>query len=433
MSHLLTRSFVVTFLLSTSPLLWGEWTRPSAPFQSTAISQNENSLWICGPDASIASSADGGEHWDVRNSKAGAGTLLSIRWNNSKVGAAGGAGGLVLLTTDGGVHWKEIPTSSKDAVLDVSFADEDHGIALLTSSVIYTADAGKHWSTVLPSTSAEQTKFRFVLALAALDKQHAAVLVKEGPAQYYDSRLVTTSDAGATWRTNEIEHTTLDNLLVVRELFWLVGTEVIDRANRGGHAVPVTFHSTDGVTWDRGSKPLIDTNNACRPEGCLMWNGAFFNPFVANGAIYTFPPAKGLSTRWAATDKRICFISSDLECNEVAEVKTLPEHGAPSPDLAASALQPTTPDSSGKCIRCDYPRILVNEHFEGKARVQLTVMARSDGTVSSVDVVSSPRPEIGEEVAAAARTWIFYPATKDGLAVPTKRTPDLTVTVIKPR
>src|SRR5438270_8733164 len=112
---------------------------------------------------------------------------------------------------------------------------------------------------------------------------------------------------------------TINNLLVVQGQYWVVGTEVIDRENRGGHAVSVTFHSSDGATWSRGPKPLIDVNDACRPEGCLMWNGAWFDPFVPDGKIFIFPAwidpsvkhdgtislrASFRATRWAATDTR---------------------------------------------------------------------------------------------------------------------------------
>lgn len=285
---------------------------------------------------------------------------------------------------------------------------------------------------VLPSSSPELNRFKFVLEIAALDSNHAAVLIKEGPMQYYDGRLVTTSDAGGRWKTTEIEHTTLNNLLIVGGEYWLVGTEVVDRDQHGGHAVPVSFHSRDAITWDRGPKPLVDTNYACRPEGCLMWNGALFDPFVRDGMIRTFPKITNLTKQWSATDTRICALLPDLQCADTAIAKVLPERDSSAPQLTASELRPTPTDVAGKCIRCDYPHILVNEKFGGKATVQLTVFARPDGTVSSVEVVNAINAEIGADLARAARGWIFYPVLREGVPVNTKRTVNLVVNVVKP-
>jgi len=424
---------VLTVILFCAPFLLGQWSKSPALFDATGIARNGDSFWVCGAKASIASSVDGGNHWLLRTSKEGGGTLLSIRWLDEKVGAAGGTGGLILLSTDGGESWKQIPTSFSEPVLDLSFIDSAHGIVLTTASVLYTADGGTTWRAALPSSNSDLSRFKFVLAVAALDEKHAAVLVKEGPAQYYAGRLVTTSDSGATWKTTDIEHTTLNNLLVTRGHLWLVGTEVVEREKQGGHAVPVTFHSTDAMIWERGPRPLIDTNYACRPEGCLMWNGAWLDTFVQNGKIHTFPPTPNLSVQWSATDSRICTLAPDLQCADTKIVQSLPQRGGPAPQLAATELRATTADLAGKCIRCDYPHIIVSEKFEGKATVKLTILARPDGTVSSVELVSSPNPEVGDRLSQAASTWVFYPVFRDGVAAPTKRTLDLTVNVLKSR
>ena len=425
------RFLLLALVLSVTSLCGAEWVTPTVPFNPNAISANGNSFWIAGPNASLAFSTDGGNHWEIRSSKDGDASLLCIRWTNSKVGVAGGTNGLLMLTVDGGSNWRQLPTSFHEPILDASFADDQHGIAVLTSSVMYTADGGKNWSTALPSSSAELSGYKYVLSVAALDKQHAVVLAKEGPAQYYGQRLLVTSDAGASWKASDIEHTTLNNLLITHDQFWLVGTEVIEREKHGGHAVPVTFHSSDATTWDRGPKPLIDTNDACKPEGCLMWNGALFDPYVPNGIIRTFPDTPTLSGQWAATDNRICTLSPQLQCTDTTTAKSLPDRGGPAPQLAASELRTSTGDMAGKCIRCDYPHVLVNERYGGKATVKLTVVARPDGTVSGVDVVSASNAEVGAALARAANTWIFCPVLRDGVAAPTKRTLELTVTVIK--
>ena len=113
----------------------GEWFKTSPPFDATAISRNGSTFWICGREATIASSSDGGTHWDVRHREAKASTLLSLRWANEKLGFAAGTNGLLLLTTDGGTSWQQFPSASSDRILDASFADPQHAIPVTTTAV----------------------------------------------------------------------------------------------------------------------------------------------------------------------------------------------------------------------------------------------------------------------------------------------------------
>lgn len=119
---LLTQWLVLMSLVMSAPLLRGEWQKASIPFDATAISRSADKLWVCGPNASIASSSDGGAHWDIRNIKTNAGTLLSIGWASNKLGFAGGMNGLLLLSVDGGTIWQQVLTSFAEPILDLSFA-----------------------------------------------------------------------------------------------------------------------------------------------------------------------------------------------------------------------------------------------------------------------------------------------------------------------
>jgi hypothetical protein len=351
---------IIFLALMCATIVQAQWTRSAVPFEATAISSNGDSLWACGPGQAIASSSDGGFHWDMRHRQPDAGTLQFIGFANETLGFAGGTNGLVLLSVDGGASWQQVPASFSEAVLQVSFADARHGIVLTTAEVLYTHDGGKNWRKVLPPGGEEFKPYKFVLEIAALNADTAAVLFKEGPAQFYDGLLITTQDAGETWKPVDVPHTTLTNLLLARGEYWLVGGEVIDREHHGGHAVPVTFHSRDGAVWDRGPKPLIDTNSACHPEGCLMWNGAWFEPFAPNGRIFTFPPladpsvkngqiamsisavSHNKATQWAAAKGRICALAPGLQCADASVAPALPQRGTPAPSLGASELRSTT-------------------------------------------------------------------------------------------
>ncbi len=54
-------------LMLCVPTLHAQWERAALPFDATAISSNGAILWICGAESGIASSSDGGTHWDIRN------------------------------------------------------------------------------------------------------------------------------------------------------------------------------------------------------------------------------------------------------------------------------------------------------------------------------------------------------------------------------
>jgi hypothetical protein len=87
-----------------------------------------------------------------------------------------------------------------------------------------------------------------------------------------------------------------------------------------------------------------------------MWNGAWFDPFVSNGKIHTFPAWPDPSvkngriaislrpsfraTQWAATDTRICSFMPDLRCIAAAIEPALPQQGGPAPALGAFELKP---------------------------------------------------------------------------------------------
>ncbi len=53
-----------------------------------------------------------------------------------------------------------------------------------------------------------------------------------------------------------------------------------------------------------------------------------------------------------------------------------------------------------------------------EARVRLRLLVHADGAVGGVDVaVSSGRPELDGAAVAAARSWRFLPARRDGNAI----------------
>lgn len=67
-------------------------------------------------------------------------------------------------------------------------------------------------------------------------------------------------------------------------------------------------------------------------------------------------------------------------------------------------------------VRPEYPEALRGEALAAEVRLRLTV--DTDGTVARAEVLESPHPDFDEPALAAARQFLFEPATRDGTPVP---------------
>ena len=74
---------------------------------------------------------------------------------------------------------------------------------------------------------------------------------------------------------------------------------------------------------------------------------------------------------------------------------------------------------------------MVTNDYQGTAEVDLTLHIGTDGVVNDVNVDHAERTEIGERLAAAARSWIFVPYEKDGVIHPVVTHVKLRVQAIK--
>jgi len=62
------------------------------------------------------------------------------------------------------------------------------------------------------------------------------------------------------------------------------------------------------------------------------------------------------------------------------------------------------------------------------ATITMTCVVRSDGTVGSVTIASSPDSTLNQAAIRAMRQWQFKPGTKDGKPVPVRITVEMTFT-----
>ena len=257
---LLMASFVISHQLAFG--LGGDttnagWITPDLPFRAFGVAGNGTTLWVCGVDEGVAESTDGGAHWETKHSTPNGDLLLNIGFNGGSFGFAAGGGGLLLTTQDGGKTWVSHPRAPA-TILQISFADIDHGLIRTPDALLFTADGGATWSAVAGTNTAETLRaFPYTFSLVALDSARMAAMVKVGTAQYEAQAFLVTDDGGKSWQRIDIPNSTLYSFFASRGEYWAVGTEVIHKEQKGGgYGVPVAWHSTDGSKWTRSINDL---------------------------------------------------------------------------------------------------------------------------------------------------------------------------------
>ena len=430
--------------LAVTPIAGGQvqpnsgWHPSNAPFRVLAIAGEGSSLWVCGTDEGIAVSDDGGAQWQLKHQAQDGNLLLNIQFVNAKFGYAAGTGGLILTTEDGGETW--VAHSGPNAtVLQISFADSEHGLIRIPDALEFTADGGKSWSPVIVTHDPDTLKtFPYTYSMAAIDADHMAVMLKQGAAQYEPQTFLVTDDAGKSWQTIDVPNVTLYSFLPLQGKYWAVGTEVVGKNHPGGgHAVPVALYSTDGVNWTHSTNDLSACGPemcvACTPQGCLSSNGTVTD-FFGQGTTYrTFPSEPKLTTKWAATDSTMCFLGSTMLCSALAAAEKPATGETPVPAVVAPGPLGIAPSAGPHCIFCGLDRILVDPKAQGIFAIGLSVDVARDGTVTSVQAVGAPTPQVKSRIEQQVQQWLFEPYMKDGVRVNLKLNTKIQVNVVHPR
>ncbi|MGH9776619.1 MAG: YCF48-related protein [Candidatus Acidiferrales bacterium] len=422
--------FLPLFALADSPQ---SWRLAQLPHHLVDIAASGNAFWACGADEMIAKSTDGGQSWELKHENASGSVLIYLGFANEQLGYAVGTRGMLLVTTDGGKRWKAL-RAGKEPIYAVAFADEQHGLIHTRSAVELTTDGGATWIPIPALTSdPDLAKFKFVLNLAALDANHMAVLLKEGPADYYDQRILLTQDGGMTFKTVNVPDVGLSALVTHGGEFWTFGVEVIEKQKKGGgYCVPLVMHSKDAEHWEHSPR-LEQELGSCASDGCLLWDGVGVDLYGQKPSYWVFPADRTITTKWAMVGDTLCAVSGDLHCTTVSRSDTIPkrsENAAVPPTITPPALGAPT-NTAPVCISCPYDRIVVSDTASGPSEIEIQLLIATDGTVSDVNVTKAPTPEIRARFAQAARSWIFEPYISDGAAAAVRLTTRYTVMVIK--
>lgn len=175
-----------------------------------------------------------------------------------------GARGNVILSDDGGQHWRQAREVPVDFTLTaVSFVDDKEGWAVGHGGVvIHTVDGGQTWQLQRSATDVDQPLFTVYFR----DRLH-------GWAAGLWSLLVQTEDGGKTWTSLRLPVApgSKRSDLNLLHLFAGQGDALYLAAEQG-----TVFRSHDGQHWDlksTGSKASLWSGTVAQPSGVLIVAG----------------------------------------------------------------------------------------------------------------------------------------------------------------
>lgn len=142
--------------------------------------------WAVGEGGAIYHTANALD-WVAQTSGTDA-ALGAIAAVSPQVAVAGGGGGAIVRTTDGGATWTRVESGTGGTIRAISFADETHGWAAGDGgALLATTDGGQTWTAQASGVSD---------ALHAIATFDAATAWAAGA----NGAILATTDGGATWR-----------------------------------------------------------------------------------------------------------------------------------------------------------------------------------------------------------------------------------------
>ncbi|GAA3037839.1 hypothetical protein GCM10020000_14820 [Streptomyces olivoverticillatus] len=172
-----------------------------------------------------------------------------------------GTKGTVLLTRDGGGHWRDVSPPGAGALefRDVEAFDARHAVVLAigegeASRIFRTADGGAHWTESFRNTDPRA----FYDCLAFFDHRHGIALGDPVDGRF---RVLATADGGRTWRL--LPPAGMPAAQPGEAAFAASGQCVVTSGTRdawiatGGAAASRVLHSADrGRTWTAAATPV---------------------------------------------------------------------------------------------------------------------------------------------------------------------------------
>jgi photosystem II stability/assembly factor-like uncharacterized protein len=404
------------------------WSNASTPSQAVNVIAVGDVFWICGANEMVASSTDGGSSWTLQHQTPGGATLLNIDFVTNEIGFAGGTGGQLLFTVDGGKSWKA--HNAGEDVQAFSFADAHNGIAVIggdrnaevglsgqpivmDGTVKLTHDGGDHWEDIAALSSEELKPFTQVLAVAALDASDY-LMIRRQPR--IEDVFVVSHDAGKSWRMvrprSDDTNRELPRWVFVHDgEYWAFGMELVHRDEHGGYGVPLTLHSKDGETWIHGTSGNKEFGG-CNHQGCFMWDGTVEALYEEQPQYWDLPQDGTMSNIWAFTRHRACTVGKLVECGPVAMTEEPQPRPSPKPveianDSPKGAFRLGLPDD---CVQCGLSPIPWNIQQRSVLFFNATFRIGSAGDVKEV-TLNQQLETLQTPITQQLSQWRFKPLT----------------------
>lgn len=165
-----------------------------------------------GKRASIFRTTDGGTSWSPIDGTGDYLGLNSIRFTDANVGVAVGRGGLVLVTTNGGVSWSARSSGFESGLGRVAFIDSNTVVAIGGGgTIIRSSDRGQTWKWVPGAGGIGLTDVQFISS-------------KLGWAVGQQGTVLITRDGGLSWSAqSSLSSTSFNSVFFVNEQTGWIG------------------------------------------------------------------------------------------------------------------------------------------------------------------------------------------------------------------
>jgi len=401
------------------------WQAVDPGFPAQVLLGRGTAIWAAGSGESIAVSTDAGQHWQRKHQDPKGALLLVLSFVDDKFGYAAGTGGKVLFTQDGGETWSA-QALSDETILQAAFGDAQHGIIRALSALLATTDGGKTWQPIVPVNDPDWLKkYPFTVGMAALNKDHLAVRVSQGP--YSDGEFLWTDDGGKTWSANYLSSSSVPGMFTAEGSYWSVGHEVLGKDKPGGgYAAPMSFHSKDGISWARTPMNWEICHwhdcGGCTAQGCFAGKSSFLQMQNDKDWLAKFPAHEGLSSQWAKSGDTLCLLTrTAVECTTLQPVKTLDTHeDSPSWESHNVPAIGSVRKSNPQCILCRLDPIFITRTGNpGPVDVQINFVLEASGQINNVKITGNLPDDVIAKVREEIRNWFFEPFLKNGAPAPT--------------
>ncbi|MGH9535620.1 MAG: TonB family protein [Terriglobales bacterium] len=384
------------------------WTAVSLPATPLGVNARGKDLWVCGWDAMVAESTDGGRVWRVRHIKPNGEPLFTLAFAGREDVFVFGAVRAGFASRNGGTSWQN-SGGADFAVNRAYFAGPRSG--LLAGPKGFAFGRPGAWRARTARNLAD------LGSAALLDARDALVLMDiSAPGQ---SRVQTwvlhTTDGGRHWPGGRLTAIEPLSAAAANGRYWMVAL--------GPKAKPMLLASGDGARWSVVGG-VRRTGRHCNRRGCR--DGAGWRPFADISSftapwVYPLPPDPDTYASWAAAGNVVCDVGGTLRCALAGARRADPVGPRPRPRSGAKDNV-----RAARCLRCAPPGYPIDARAQGvQGTVVMHAMIGKHGRVHDLMLLAAPDRALAKAAMETVAHWRYRPALLNGRPV----TVETTITV----